>query len=114
MRFCPKCGSIMVPRKKNEKTILICPRCNYVEETASSKDAGYLIRKEIKHSDKEKIIIIDEKVKVPRIASITKAECPKCSNREAYVWMVQTRAADEPPTRFYRCTKCGHTWREYE
>ncbi|HDJ94789.1 MAG TPA: transcription factor S, partial [Acidilobales archaeon] len=19
-----------------------------------------------------------------------------------------------PPTRFYRCTKCGHTWREYE
>jgi len=27
--------------------------------------------------------------------------------------MIQTRAADEPPTRFYRCTKCGHTWREY-
>ncbi|MCD6114052.1 MAG: transcription factor S, partial [Thermoprotei archaeon] len=41
-------------------------------------------------------------------------ECPKCGNREAYVWMMQTRAADEPPTRFYRCTKCGYTWREYE
>ncbi|MEM4865380.1 MAG: hypothetical protein QXY09_02690 [Acidilobaceae archaeon] len=26
---------------------------------------------------------------------------------------MQTRAADEPPTRFYRCTKCGYTWREY-
>jgi DNA-directed RNA polymerase, subunit M/Transcription elongation factor TFIIS len=40
--------------------------------------------------------------------------CPKCGNHEAYYWMIQTRAADEPPTRFYKCVKCGHTWREYE
>ncbi|MCJ2562923.1 MAG: transcription factor S, partial [Candidatus Thermoplasmatota archaeon] len=25
----------------------------------------------------------------------------------------QTRAADEPETRIYRCTKCSHTWREF-
>ncbi|PJB94591.1 transcription factor S, partial [Candidatus Pacearchaeota archaeon CG_4_9_14_0_8_um_filter_35_24] len=24
-----------------------------------------------------------------------------------------TRAADESETKFYRCTKCDHTWREY-
>ncbi|MBI2112883.1 transcription factor S, partial [Candidatus Woesearchaeota archaeon] len=25
----------------------------------------------------------------------------------------QTRGADEPETRFFRCTKCNYTWREY-
>jgi transcription factor S len=45
---------------------------------------------------------------------VTKAECKKCGNVMAYYWMMQTRSADEPSTRFYRCTKCNHTWREYE
>jgi DNA-directed RNA polymerase subunit M len=27
--------------------------------------------------------------------------------------MVQTRSIDESMTQFYRCTKCGHTWRDY-
>jgi len=41
-------------------------------------------------------------------------ECPKCGHNEAYYWFMQTRAADEPPTRFYKCTRCGYVWREYE
>jgi DNA-directed RNA polymerase subunit M len=40
-------------------------------------------------------------------------DCPKCSEKKVVSWMEQTRASDEPPTRFYKCTKCGHTWREY-
>jgi DNA-directed RNA polymerase subunit M len=40
-------------------------------------------------------------------------DCPKCSAKKVISWMEQTRASDEPPTRFYKCTKCGHTWREY-
>lgn len=43
----------------------------------------------------------------------TRVECPKCGHTTAYWHLRQTRAADEPPTRIYRCTKCGATWREY-
>lgn len=43
----------------------------------------------------------------------TKTECPKCGNTKAFWWMRQTRAADEPTTRFYKCTECGNVWREY-
>ena len=62
---------------------------------------------------KSKIIVLDEKSKID-ILPKTDTQCPKCENREAYWWMQQMRAADEPPTRFFKCTKCGNVWREYE
>lgn len=39
--------------------------------------------------------------------------CSKCGNKGAYWHLRQTRSADEATTRFYRCTKCKNTWREY-
>ncbi len=39
--------------------------------------------------------------------------CPNCSKKKVISWMEQTRASDEPPTRFYKCLNCNHTWREY-
>jgi len=44
----------------------------------------------------------------------TNVVCPACGNREAYWWLRQLRAADESEVRFFRCTKCGKTWREYD
>ena len=57
-------------------------------------------------------IRIVEPDKVPDPDPITDAvECPKCRNRQAFWWIVQTDSADEPSTQFFRCTKCNHTWR---
>jgi DNA-directed RNA polymerase subunit M/transcription elongation factor TFIIS len=57
-------------------------------------------------------IRIIESDKVPEPDPITDAvECPKCGNRQAFWWIVQTDSADEPSTQFFRCTKCNHTWR---
>ena len=42
-----------------------------------------------------------------------KVKCEKCGHEEAYFQIKQTRAADEPETRIYRCVGCQHTWREY-
>ncbi len=42
------------------------------------------------------------------------ADCSKCKHTKAYHWEVQTRAGDEPATRFFRCQNCKHTWREYK
>ncbi len=97
MKFCKKCGSILIP--KNGK--LYCPNCKiYYEGKLEVKEK---VKKEVK---------IKEEVKVS-MEKVT-AVCPKCGNREAYFWIKQTRAPDEAPTRFYKCTKCGYVWREYE
>lgn len=58
---------------------------------------------------KKETLVIDENLNtLPK----TKVKCPKCKNNEAYWVMRQMRAADEPETRIYSCTKCKHKWRE--
>lgn len=61
----------------------------------------------------EKIVVVGKKERKLSIMPKTKIYCEKCSNNEAFWWMVQTRSIDESMTQFYRCTKCGHTWRDY-
>ncbi len=39
-------------------------------------------------------------------------ECRKCHKNMAYCEdMKQTRASDEPMTKFMKCNSCGHQWR---
>lgn len=103
MMFCPKCGSILTQRKDKNKTFIGCS-CGYV-----SKSGKVEVKEEIKTKD-EKIDIVDANDEtLPQ----TDAECEKCKNNKAYFWMIQTRAGDEPETKFYKCTKCRHVWRDY-
>ncbi|ABU82034.1 transcription factor S [Ignicoccus hospitalis] len=113
MRFCPKCGSLMVARRVGGKTILKCMRCGYEMEVTGAQSTLRTAKK-IRHSVKEKTVVIDNNIKVETLPKTRDVICPKCGHDEAYYWFVQTRAGDEPPTRFYKCTRCGHVWREYE
>ena len=80
--------------------------CGYKEKNKES----LVIREETKETREDKIEVVDKKIEtLPK----TKEECHKCKNMVAYYWDVQTRSADEAPTRFFRCTKCNHTWRAY-
>jgi DNA-directed RNA polymerase subunit M len=61
---------------------------------------------------KKRVIVMTEKDQFSELPK-TRIICQKCENMEAYWWMQQTRSADEPPTMFYRCCKCGYSWRSY-
>ncbi len=104
MLFCPKCKSIMMPKHEHGKTVLACS-CGY-----RSAGAPVTISESNKKQERE-VAVIEKDVEVhPRI----EAECPKCKHTEAFTWEKQTRAGDEPPTKFLQCTKCKHTWRDYK
>ncbi|HEB74342.1 MAG: transcription factor S [Thermococcus sp.] len=108
MKFCPKCGNIMLPDKK--RGVFVCRKCGYEEPLDPEAASKYKITQKIKH-EREDIPVIEQDVAtLPKVKII----CPKCGNDEAYWWELQTRAGDEPSTIFYRCTKCGYTWRGYE
>ena len=108
MEFC-SCGGLMIPQKKGSKIVLVCRKCG---KKKTSKEKKFKI-KVSSEKTKGKIIVLDNKKKIDVLPK-TDVPCPKCECKEAFWWMQQMRAADEAPTRFYRCVKCGHVWREYE
>ncbi|AEB94531.1 MAG: transcription factor S [Metallosphaera sp.] len=110
MKFCPKCKSMMTPRKINGNVIYKCVKCGYEDEGPRSQ----IISSKVKHSETERTIVIEDQQLPAGTQKMRGVLCSKCGNDEVYFWMLQTRAADEPPTRFYKCTRCGKVWREYE
>lgn len=105
MMFCPKCKSILMPKQDKGKTVLACS-CGY-------KSSGEQVKltEGKKKEEERRIAAVEKEIEVhPKV----EAECSKCKNNEAFTWEVQTRAGDEPPTKFFRCTKCNHTWRDYK
>jgi len=110
MIFCPKCGSILKPKKVGEKTVMACS-CGYVGKDADGKITETVRQNMPVHEQRSQEVESSAgKVNLP----VTEAECPKCHNMTAYYWTRQTRAADEGETKFHQCTKCGHKWREYQ
>lgn len=98
--FCEKCKSLMFPQDGK----LVCKKCGAVNEQDARNE---IIRH--KSTDKEMAVLGEVSGTLPT-ASV---ECPSCGHYKAYWVLRQTRAADEPETRIYRCVKCGHSWREY-
>lgn len=101
--FCPKCGSILKPEKKKGKTVMSCS-CGY------SSKGGQSEIKEVAEETKE-LEVIEEGADDESLPT-TEAECPECGNDEAWYWLKQMRAGDEPETKFHKCTECRHIWRE--
>ncbi len=86
--------------------MLACRGCG--EEYEKSAENALVITEKKEHDTE--YIDIETKDNMPK----TEEDCEECGHNEAYWWMLQTRAADEPETRFFRCTECSHTWREYD
>lgn len=95
----------MLPRKIEEGLILACNNCGHVIEATELKGYEFV---EVLEERKEPVVIEE----APKALPTARTRCPSCGHGLAYWWMKQMRAGDEPPTRFYRCAKCGYTWRE--
>ncbi len=113
MRFCPSCGTLMTLRREGERVVWVCPSCGHREEHNPSNLQFAVLKHSIRHTEKERIVVVGEQ-KIETLPKMKGAVCPRCGHDEAYYWLMQTRRADEPPTRFFRCARCGHVWREYD
>jgi DNA-directed RNA polymerase subunit M len=101
--FCPKCKRLMRP---DPTGAWICSSCGTKVKMGKSTEVGKTA------ATGRQMAVVEEKA----AATLPTAneECPKCENPKAYYVLRQTRGADEPETRIFECTKCGHKWREYQ
>ncbi len=106
MDYCD-CGGMIVPEKHSDETAFKCRSCGKAYE----EEAGEMKITEENTAEKKEITVDSDEESLPTTDDV---ECEECGNGTAYWWMEQTRSADEPETRFYRCTDCDHTWRVYD
>ena len=102
MEFCPECGKMLLAKEAK----LYCVKCGYEKKLNDDLKREYIVEEDV--SDKQEMIVSDATVNT---MPTTNGLCYRCHNRQLEWWMVQTRKADEATTIFYRCTKCGNTWR---
>jgi DNA-directed RNA polymerase subunit M len=102
MDFCPHCKSMMMPKNG----MMVCRKCGH----KIPKATGESLVSKTKQLDRIVPILEQESSGLPT----TNARCPECGNNIAYWWLRQLRSADESEVRFFRCTKCSRTWREYD
>ena len=103
MEFCPRCGSVLIQKRKNDG----CARCGY-----AAKSRARIKTSEKMETKKEIAVVKDKDLEIYPVIELEKA-CEKCANKKAFFWTLQTRSTDEAETKFFKCTKCEHTWREY-
>ena len=108
IRFCSKCGNLMVVERKRKHAFLVCHKCHKTTKLKNEK----IVISEHMPEQKRDIVVMGKDEGVAELPK-TKIMCPRCEHMEAHWWMQQTRTADEPPTLFYRCTKCQYSWRNY-
>ena len=114
MDFCPDCGKLLhTDKNKQGHTIYLCTKCGYRRELAENEDVS--LTETIEHDPIEDMMEVIEVSQADSTKPTKDMYCPQCkTNRKVSFWMVQTRSADESPTRFFKCTECGETWREYD
>ncbi|OVE85719.1 transcription factor S [Natronolimnobius baerhuensis] len=108
MQFCDDCGSMM--KAKGDR--MICTN----DECGSSSERDRDLEDEFVSTESqtgEEIIESDENANFEGKPKATDVICDKCETQEAWYTLKQTASADEPPTRFFKCTECGHRWRGY-
>ena len=136
MEFCPECGGMMLPFEEEiiiednkednadvsaeaendeeevEKIIkryLKCNSCGLKKDLSDDIKEEYSVEKKVESGDTV-IMRGDES----GLRSTVREICPKCGHDRASYELLQTRSADEAPTRFFTCEKCHHKWRGYD
>ncbi len=101
-----------MPSQAFKKTILLAsPKCGYEKEETIPKNLGN--SKTVKQNTRQLVDAISvEELKLSTLSTANVA-CPSCGNHKAYTWQVQALGAEETATQFFRCTKCGSTFRDY-
>ena len=103
MKFCPKCKRMMRPDRA--AGVWRCTSCGAKVPLGQGVE---VVHATPTHRTVE--VVESRTVTLPK----TQETCPKCQNGEAYWVLRQTRGSDEPETRIFECTKCGHKWRDYQ
>ncbi|MFW6448559.1 MAG: RPA12/RPB9/RPC11 RNA polymerase family protein [Halobacteriota archaeon] len=108
MQFCPECGTLM--RREGEWMVCSAETCDGREPVDDERAAAFVTTE----SQRDPAVVeADAELAQEGLPTTDDVRCDDCGNERAWYTLKQTASADEPPTRFFKCTECGHRWRGY-
>jgi len=108
MQFCDECGSMMLSRDG----VMVCTDESCQAETARDEALAAQFESTTAQTDAD-VIETEAGANFEGKPTATDVVCESCGHDEAWYTIKQTGAADEPPTRFFKCKECGRRWRGY-
>ena len=120
MDFCKDCDGLLQPRKDEQGNIgSFCMDCGEFKDgeiSVSSITIPNEARDNIENDPEGgKMLILEDNDNRTVGRSSKEMYCSNCkSNQQVEYWEIQTRSADESPTRFFKCLNCEKQWREYD
>jgi DNA-directed RNA polymerase subunit M len=105
MQFCDDCGSLM----HADDGEMVCSSCGARVPRDEEEAAKYVSTESQTFDD----VIETSEDAADEGKPTAEVDCEACENDRAWYTIKQTGSADEPPTRFFKCTECGHRWRGY-
>ena len=102
LKFCPKCGDLLIPEGKNGEFIATCGKCGF------SKKVKALKRKE---SFEPKKKVGEGVIKNENILATYPNKCPKCGYDKAQIIDMGIFYSDEDNLIVLKCGKCGYSER---
>ncbi|WP_181686900.1 RPA12/RPB9/RPC11 RNA polymerase family protein [Halorhabdus salina] len=98
MQFCDECGSMM----HADGDEMICQSCGYREPKDQELAESFVSTEDQSDDD---VIETEEDANFEGKPTADDVVCDECGHGEAWYTIKQTGAADEPPTRFFKCQK---------
>jgi DNA-directed RNA polymerase subunit M len=108
MQFCDDCGSMMVSRDGE----MVCTDDDCGGSAERDEDLAAQFVSTEAQSDGD-VIETEEGANFEGKPTANDVICDECGHTKAWYTIKQTGAADEPPTRFFKCQECGYRWRSY-
>lgn len=102
MKFCPKCGSLLLADK--DKNLIRCSKCDFSEEYSDKLQ----MREKIKRSS-SKIDVADDMNHL----AVYDHRCKKCGYEKAQLIEKSALWTDEDDIVAWKCGKCGNIEREH-
>lgn len=111
LRFCPETNDLMYPQATEETGV---KKLSYISKSSDHVEwpdpADWCVyRRNVKHTAKDKSVVLTDVRSDPTLPRETNVECPNCRHNEAVIFC---NSSERGMTLYLNCVSCEHRWKE--
>jgi DNA-directed RNA polymerase II subunit RPB9 len=111
LRFCPETNDLLYPQAAEvdgkKRLVYVSKTSEYIEYPEEKDWCVY--RRNVKHTTKDKTVVITDVRSDPTLPRETNVSCPQCGHNEAVIFC---NSSERGMTLYLNCVHCSHRWKE--